>query len=98
MFTLLDFMIGGTRRPLELVCKIDNTQAIAALHKGYSKTLKFLARKQKCAIGAVRELIESQAIVCEYHPTASHRGDGFTKALVPAKFLIACDMMGMQIQ
>ena len=98
MLTLLYFMIGGTRRPLELVCKIDNTQALAAVHKGYYKKLKFLERTQKCAIGAVHELIESQDIVCEYHPTDSHRGDGFTKALVPEKFLIACDMMGMQMQ
>ena len=39
---LLDALLGGVRRPVELIGKVDNTQAITAVHKGYSKKLKFL--------------------------------------------------------
>lgn len=31
---LLDALLGGVRRPIELVAKVDNTQAIAAVYKG----------------------------------------------------------------
>ena len=97
MLELLDFMLCNSRSPMELICKIDNTQALAAVHKGYSKKLKYLDRTQKVSIGAIHELIESSAIVCEYHQTDSHRGDGFTKALVPQKFLVARDMMNLVV-
>ena len=43
---LLDALLAGARRPVELVGKVDNTQAITAVHKGYSKKLKFLERTQ----------------------------------------------------
>ena len=67
------------RRPLELVTKIDKIQALAAVHKGYSKKLKFLERTKKCSIGTVVELIDFGGVVCKYRQTDSHRGDGFTK-------------------
>ena len=43
----------------------------------------------------MHELIESGTISAVYHETSTHRGDGFTKALVPAKFLIARSQMNM---
>ena len=96
MMTLLDFMLNGARRPIELTAKIDNTQALTAVHKGYSKKLRFLDRTQRTSIGAIHELIENDAIWCEYHPTSTHRGDGFTKALVPNKFIAAREMMNVR--
>ena len=95
LMELLDFMLQGARRPIELVCRVDNTQALAAVRRGYSKKLRFLERTQRIAIGSVHELIESEAIIVEYWNTATHRGDSFTKCLVPAKFLAARDLMGM---
>ena len=65
---------------------------------GYSKKLKFKERTQKCDIGAVRELIESVSVVSEDHQTDNHRGGGFPKKLVPAKFLVARDTMDSQLQ
>ena len=56
---LLDALLAGARRLVELVGKVDNTQAITAVHKGYSKKLKFLERTHRCAIGFVHEFIES---------------------------------------
>ena len=97
MLELLDFMMNGSRQPMGLICKVDNTQALAAVHKGYSKKLKYLDRTQKCSIGSVHELIESGVIRCDYHQTDSHRGDGFTKALVPAKLSLARDVMNLRV-
>ena len=45
---LLDALLGGVRRPVELVAKVDGTQVISVVHKGYSKNLKFLERTQRC--------------------------------------------------
>ena len=39
---LLGSLFDGARRPVELVAKVYNTQAITAVTKGYSKKLKFL--------------------------------------------------------
>ena len=92
---LLDFMMQGSRRPIELICRVDNTQALAAVRRGYSKKLRFLERTQKISIGSVHELIEDGTIEVEYWNTETHKGDSFTKCLVPAKFLAARDLMGM---
>ena len=47
---LLQAMLQGQRVPIR--CKIDNTQAIAAIKKGYSKKLRCLARTHRVNIGA----------------------------------------------
>ena len=95
MLILLEHVLSNARRPIELVAKVDNTQCITAVRKGYSKKLPFLERAHKCSIGAVNELINSGDLVVEYAPTLTHRGDGFTKALTPIKFLAAREMMGL---
>ena len=92
---LIDALLGGVRRPMELVAKVDNTQAISVVHKGYSKKLKFLERTHKCSIGAIHELIQSGQLVVDYAPTLTHRGDGFTKCSFPSKFSEARKMMSM---
>ena len=51
MQMLLEHFLAGARRPIELVAKVDNTQCITAVHKGYSKKLKFLERTYNCSIG-----------------------------------------------
>jgi hypothetical protein len=95
---LLDFMLQRSRRPVELLCRVDNTQALAAVRRGYSKKLRYLERTQRIAIGSVHELIENGTIEAEYWNTETHRGDSFTKCLVPAKFLAARELMGMVTQ
>ena len=92
---LLDALLAGARRPVELVGKVDNTQAITAVHKGYSKKLKFLERTHKCSIGFVHELIESGQLCVEYSLTLTHRADGITQCLTPSKFIEARRMMSM---
>ena len=84
-----------TKCPMELVAKVDNTQAITAVTKSYSKNVKFLERTHRCSIGIVHGLVESNQLVVEYCPTLAHRGDGFTKCLNPVNFIAARDMMSM---
>ena len=95
MQILIDVLLAGCRPQIPLICKVDNTQAITAAHKGYSKKLRFLERTHRCAIGSLHELLEAGEIMVEYEPTATHRGDGFTKALAPQKFVVARDFMGL---
>ena len=59
---LLDALLAGARRPIELIGKVDNTQAVSAAHKGYPKKLKFFERTHKCLIGSVHEFIESEQL------------------------------------
>ena len=90
---LLERMLGID---IPLVALVDNTQAISAVTKGYSKKLKFLERTHKVSIGLLHELVvERGAMILRHAPTATHRGDGFTKAMSPARFLEARDLMGM---
>ena len=92
---LLDALFAGARRPVELIGKVDNTQAIIAVYKGYSKKIKFPERTHKCSLGCVHEHVESGELRVEYSPTLTHRGDGFTKCLTPSKFIEARKMMSM---
>ena len=98
MMILLDALLGGARRPIELVAKVDNTQAISVVNKGFSKKLKFLERTHKCSIGVIHELIQSGQLAVEYAPTLTHRCAGFTKCLLPSKFIEARKMMSMVTQ
>ena len=91
---LLDALLQNARRPIELIGKVDTTQAITAVHNGYSKKLKYLQRTHKCSIGSIHELIESGQFCIDYAPTLTRREVGFTKCLnPPAKFFEARKMM-----
>ncbi|CAK0809613.1 unnamed protein product [Prorocentrum cordatum] len=64
---------------IPLVALVDNAQAISAV-----------------SIGLLHELVvERGAMILKHAPTATHRGDGFTKAMSPARFMRARDLMGM---
>ena len=54
------------QRPAEVVSKVDNTQAIGAVTKRYSKKLKLLERTHRCSIGTVHELRQSNQLVVDY--------------------------------
>ena len=92
---LLDALLAGARRPMELIGNVDNTQAITAVHRGYSRKLKFLERTHKCSIGSVHQFIESGQLCVDYASTLTHRGDGFTKCLTPANVIEARKMVSM---
>ena len=56
MLILLDALLLDARRPIELIWEVGNTQAITAVHKGYSKKLQYFERTHMCSIGHVHEL------------------------------------------
>ena len=79
-------------------CRIDNTQAIQAVRKGYSKKLRCLSRTHRCSIGAMHEVYNDPeaALDVEYAETSTHKGDFFTKVLGPAPFASARSRVGME--
>ena len=96
MQILVDALLAKTRPPVQLMLMVDK-QAIIAIEKGYSKKLRHLERTHKCSIGATHELIidDGEPVQIEWASTKKHAGDGFTKAMDPAGYLIARDMLSM---
>ena len=95
MQILLDALLADCRRPIELISKVENTQASTAVHKGHNKKLCFLELTHKCSIGTLHELGEAGKSRVDYAPTLTQRDDGFTKCLTPAKCLAAREMMSL---
>ena len=92
---LLEQMLG---RRLQIKMKIDNSQAIAAIRKGYSKKLRHIARTQRVCIGLLNELLHDPEMMMslEHCPTGDMKGDLFTKALNTQKFQVALEMIRMR--
>ena len=82
---------------VHILALVDNTQAILAVERGYSKKLRHLERTHRCSIAVLNELWVSGDISLQYAQTDSHKGDGFTKALLPAKFVAARQLMGIEV-
>ena len=93
--SLLEAMLGVT---IPISCKIDNTQAIAAIKNGYSKKLRHLQRTHRVSIGTLHEIYGDPKIrmEVEYAPSAEHKGDFFTKELDVTAFLTARARVGMR--
>ena len=88
MQIFLDALLAHALRPIQLLGKVDNTQAITAVNKCYFTKLRFLERRHKCSIGTINELINNNELRVEW-------GGGFTKCLTPAKFLAVRGMMSV---
>ncbi len=91
---LLETFIGSN---LWLMCKVDNTQALAAAKKGYSKRLRNLGRTQRVSLGILNELIEDSdlKVRMDYASTLEQKADIFTKAMQPAAFATARALISM---
>jgi hypothetical protein len=85
----------GTK--LWLMCKVDNTQALAAAKKGYSKKLRHLGRTQRVSLGFLNELIEDSdlKVSMDYASTTEQKADIFTKSMQPAAFVKARGLISM---
>ena len=84
-------------RRVQLNLEVDNTQAIAAIRKGYSKRLRHLARTHRVSIGVLNELAcHPDMMVAVTHVTTDlQKADIMTKALTPAAFAKACKLVGI---
>ena len=92
---LLEDMLGIT---IPIACKIDNTQAIAAINNGYSKKLRCLGRTHRVSIGVLHEIANNPRLkmTVEYAKSAEHKGDFFTKELDVTAFKEARARIGMR--
>ena len=82
---------------LDINMNIDNSQALIAIEKGYSKKLRHLARTQRVCIGLLNELLHDPEMQfsASHCPTAEMKGDLFTKSLNTQKFENALTMIRM---
>ena len=87
--------------PINAILKEDNAAALISANKGYSPAMRGLKRTQRISIGYIHDVISAKpepghgTIVVEKAPTATHRGDMFTKALDPGKYASALKMIGV---
>ena len=92
---LLERLLG---RKVPLRCRLDNTQAILAITRGYSKRLRSLSRTHRVSLGVLSELVNDPelGITVEYVNMLLQKADIFTKALAPQAFLRARELIGMR--
>ena len=79
-------------------CRVDNTQAISAVEKGYSKKLRPLPRTQRVCIGSLNELVsDPENHVCVEHcVTKEMKADIFTKAMAGPKYAELLELIGVR--
>ena len=76
---------------------IDNTQAILAIQRGYSKKLRHVNRTQRVNIGFLKDVLDDPYMQysAEHGPSAENKADLFTKSLLAPKFKQALALIDM---
>ena len=94
MQLLLETILEQTVR---ITCRVDNTQTIQAVEKGYSKKLRHLPRTQRVCIGSLHEAVNDEDLRTDlvHCPTLEQKADIFTKSMDANKFATAVSMIGM---
>jgi hypothetical protein len=96
---MIDLFSQVLGREMGLLCLEDNTQCIAAVKKGYSAALRHLGRTERIALGVAHEQFfgDNSNFELQYLESERHKGDVFTKKLVPLKFEFAVEqLLGMR--
>ena len=91
-------------RSVKLVCREDNTQAIAAVKRGYSPSLRHLKRHTRFSLSFCHEVffhdpdegVAKYDAQMEYCASADQLGDWMTKALDKGAFIAACTRAGIR--
>ena len=73
----------------------DNQATIKVVLKGYSPKLRSLVRTQRVNLSSIKEVFDSGDAKIEYVKTDKQAADVFTKALDPAKWQNAMDLLGL---
>ena len=83
---------------VQLVCLVDNQQAITAVKRGYSKRLRCLNRTHRIAIGSLHEIVgdERQRVEIRYIESKMQECNIYIKRLVPAQFCAERLLIEMQ--
>ena len=85
---------------VRIICRVDNTQTIAAVRKGYSPSLRHLARLQRASLGQVHDFVTEPPpegcghVVLLHRGTDEHKRDIFTKALSLTPYDAAVKRLG----
>ena len=81
----------------------DNESSIAIVRKGWSPKLRNLLRNQRTNLQQLHETITEGAdrgdegpVELRHHPGETHKGDLFTKHLVPIKFEKGLGLLNMR--
>ena len=93
MLSLWEKLLG--RKP-ELVVMEDNQATIKVVLKGYSPKLRSLVRTQRVDLASIKEVFDCDDAKIEYVKTDKQAADIFTKALEPAKWQNALDLLGIK--
>jgi hypothetical protein len=94
-----DFLEAALGHPIPAILKEDNSAALIACNKGYSLAMRGLRRMQRVSIGYIHDVINTPAsastggVVMEKAPTATHKGDMFTKPLDANKFNLSLGLI-----
>jgi len=82
-------------RPIELVILEDNQATIKIVRKGYSSKLRHIYRTHKVNLGSIKEVLEEDNVTLTYCNTHYQAADVFTKALAPAAWQNALELLGI---
>ena len=93
MLDLWDTLLG---RHVQLVVMEDNQATMKIAKRGYSSKLRHVQRVHKVNISSIAEVLSSEEVSIEYCPTDLQSADVFTKALTPAKWDNALDLLGIR--
>jgi hypothetical protein len=74
----------------------DNSACLTAFNKGYSPSMRSLPRTQRVSIGSVHDILCDDDLKTRLvqQPTATQKGDPFTKELGVSDFRKALDLLG----
>ena len=98
MLNLFDILIAHTGKKMHLVIHEDNQATIKVIENGWSAKLAHVGRVHKIDIGSVHEQIcknLERYVSLEYCETLKMVADIFTKALAPAKWPHALNLLHM---
>ena len=90
--SLQTFVQEVLRKPVPFVVKDNNSACSQAIRKGYLPTLRYRKRTQRASVVQFHEALEERdaeqsedgQVTLEHSATKSHKGDVFTKYMLPA--------------
>ena len=93
MLSLWEKLLG---RKVKLHVMEDNQATIKVVLKGYSPKLRSIVRTQRVDLASIKEVFEAGDAEIDYVKTDEQAADVFTKALVPAKWQNAMELLGLK--
>ena len=89
---LVEMLLG---RKVDLVIEQDNQATILVAKAGYSPKLRHITRTHKVDVGSIKEVLERDSVQIRSVASAEQAADVFTKAVAPAKWEHALDLLNI---